>query len=415
MSFESRLDSESAKWQHDGLITEETRRAILARYPQEPTDPSRVLIPLAVLTAGFGVVLLVAWNWEHLTPVMKLGLTSLLTLALYAGSAWSAGRDTAAYTEAWLLGATLGSFTLFAALDDVFLWGDVVAVSLCCAAAAAITAAVTGATLVTALAACTTFWWLLVSGGSTIPWQFPLVFVLIALGAEQSRHRVVAVLVALCFATWSMIMAANIWTTTMPTALMVAAAGAALEQWSRRPAQHRLVFARATPARAVMIGGLVFALLAVVSVGASDRGAGASLFVTHAAQSPWPSLALAACLVLMGIGGIRSAVSRPGIVAFVVALWFMAAGLGRVQAFGAWPWIAGFSALLLFIGASLVREAAQTRDVGTFTLGLASVIGLVVVHFATGRGLRGAIVLLVCALVLFLVGRRSRLAVGGAQ
>ena len=57
MSRESWLDSESERWQHDGLISEDTRRAILARYPQQPADPSRALIPLAVLTAGFGVVL----------------------------------------------------------------------------------------------------------------------------------------------------------------------------------------------------------------------------------------------------------------------------------------------------------------------------------------------------------------------
>ena len=59
MSRESWLERESASWQADGVISAETRQRILARYPLQPADPSRALIPLAVLTAGVGVVLLV--------------------------------------------------------------------------------------------------------------------------------------------------------------------------------------------------------------------------------------------------------------------------------------------------------------------------------------------------------------------
>lgn len=415
MSRESWLDSESERWQQDGLISDETRRAILARYPRQASDPSRILIPLAVLTAGVGIVLLVAWHWQELPAAVKLGLTSLLTIALYAGAAWSARRGNTASTEIWLLGAALGAFTLFAALADVYLWNDAQAVTLYCAIAAAVTAAATGATLVTALAAATLGWWLIVSGGGTIPWQFLLVFPLVAFAAEQSRHRAVATLTAVAFGAWVMIMAANTWNSSTSPVLFVILAGAALEQWSQQPPMRRLVFARATPASAMAVGGLAAALLGAVHTNPAALGATASLFDTHSGQSPWPALVLGACLVIVAFGVSRQAALRPRMLAVVVALWFNAAAARRVAMFGDWLWVALFSAALLFVGASLVRESARSHDRGTFTLGLTAVIALVLIHFSSGTPLRGSSVLLVSAAVLFLVGRQSRRRAGTPQ
>ena len=408
MSRESWLDSESERWQQDGLISSEARQAILARYPKQASDPSRVLIPLAVLTAGVGIVLLVAWHWQELAAVVKLGLTSLLTIALYAGAAWSATRRSKAATELWVLAAALGSFTLFTALADVYRWNDVQAVTLWCAVAAAVTAAATGATLVTMLAAATLGWWVIAAGGGTIPWQFLLVFPLVAFAAERSRHRAVATLTALAFGAWVMIMAANTWNSPPPVMLFVVLAGSAIEQWSHQPAARRPVFARATPGGAIAIGGLAAALLGVVHANRATLSATVSLVDTHSGQSPWPALALGVCLVIVAFGVSRDAALRPRVLAIAVALWFSAAAARRLAMFGDWVWVVLFSAALLFIGASRVRESAQSHDRGAFTLGLTAVMALVLIHFSSGAALRGAVVLLVSAAVLFLIGRRSR-------
>lgn len=415
MSRESWLDSESQRWQQDGLISDETRRAILARYPKQESDPARVLIPLAVLTAGVGIVLLVAWHWQELPVAVKLGLTSLLTIALYSGAAWSAGRRSAAHTEVWLLAAALGGFTLFAALADVYRWNDMQAVTLYCAVAAAVTAAATGATLVTALAAATLGWWVIVTGEGLIPWQFLLVFPLVAFAAEQSRHRAVATLTAIAFAAWVMIMAANTWIGGAPTMLFAMLAGAAIEQWNHQPPARRLVFARATPGSAIAILALVAMLVSVVHTNSAAPAASLSLFATQAGQSPWPAIALGVSLIIIAFGVSRRAAPRPRVLAVAAALWFNAAAAGRVPMFGDWLWVALFSAALLFVGASLVRESAQTHDRGTLTLGLNAVLALVIVHFSSGAALRGSSVLLVSAGVLFLVGRQSRRHAGTPQ
>ena len=408
------MDSESERWQQDGLISTETRRAILARYPKQQNDPSRILTPLAVLTAGVGVVLLVAWHWQDLPVVVKLGLTSMLTVALYAGAAWSAGRRRVAATELWLLGAALGSFTLFAAMSDVYLWDDPRAVILWCAVAAAVTAAATGATLVTALAAATLGWWVIVAGGGTIPWEFLFVFPLVAVAAEQSGHRAVATLTAVAFGAWVMIMAANTWLNGVPAMLFAMLAGAAIEQWSRQPAARRPVFARATPGRAIAIGGLVATLLTAVHANPT-AAASSSLFAVQAGQSPWPALALGASLIIIAFGVSRRAATGPRVLAVVAALWLNAAAAGRVAMFGDWLWVVLFSAALLFVGASLVREAAESHDRGTFVLGLTAVLVLVLVHFSSGAALRGSSVLLLSAAVLFVVARQSRRRSGQAQ
>lgn len=421
MSREEWLDAESRQWQHDGLITEDTRRAILARYPNQTTDPSNALMPLAVLTAGVGVILFVAWHWQDLPWWLKLGLTKLLTIAMYGGAAWSAGRSNGSRpmwrgassgtpTELWLLGAVLASFAFFGAIADVTAWDDVRTVGMWCALSAALTAALTGAALVTILAAATLAWWLLNAGGGLIPWEFLLIFPLVAVAAEQSRHRVAAVLSALAFGLWALIMASNTWNQPAPPMLLVVLAGAALEQWSHNAPNRRPAFARATPGGAMATGGLLMGLLMATH---DTQNHTLSLMQTTAGQSPWPALALAAGLTLIAFGHPSRAAQRPRLIALAVLVWFNAALALRVGVFGPWIWVTWFSAALLFAGASYVRDAARTKDRGQFALGLTAVIGLVLVHFSSGAALRGATVLLGSALVLYLVGRRSAATASG--
>lgn len=415
MSRETWLATESERWERDGLITAEARRSILARYPTQQTDPSRILIPLAVLTAGVGVVLFVAWHWQDLPAIAKLALTFALTLVLFGGAWESAGRGRSRSwaTELWLLGAALGSYTIFGALTDVYAWNQPQTVMLLCTVSAATIAAVTGATMVTALAAATLTWWLIVAGGGAVPWSFLAVFPLVAIAAEQSGHRAVAVLTAVAFAAFAMIAAANTWNASLPVMMFVVAAGAALEQWSRQPKARRPVFARATPGAAIAIGALTFALLTVVHETKSVRSL--SIFATHAAQSPWPTIVLGIGLIVIGFGFTRDAALRPRVLAIIAALWLNAAVAGRRAPFSDVTWVVLFSAALLFLGASLVRESARTSDRGAFILGLAAVFALVLVHFSSGEPLRGSLVLLVSAAVLFVIGRKSRRAAAAPQ
>lgn len=407
MSRDTWLETESERWQHDGLITEDTRRAILARYPKRHTDPANALMSLAVLTAGVGVVLLVAWHWKDLASAVKLGLATLFMIVMYGGAAWAAGRQRTTHIEMWTLGAAFSSYALVAAIADVYVWNDLRTAGILCAAAAALTAAASGTTLVSVLAATTLIWWLIIAGGGAIPWECLIVFPLVAIAAEQSRHRSVAVLTAMACGAFAMILAANTFNNSNVVALVVIIAGAAIEQGSHQPASRRLVFARATPGAIMSVGGLIVMLLSVVHAGPASGGR-LEMLATHGGQSVWPALVLAAGLLVIAVGPSAHAAWRPRMVAFTAAVWLsVTAGL-RPTLIPDTLWIALFSGALLLLGASLVREAARTEDRGTFAVGLIAVIGLVLVHFSSGAALRGSAVLLVSAVLLFIVGRQAR-------
>ncbi len=403
MSRESWLDSESSKWVSEGLISEDARRAILARERAPQSDPSNTLRTLAVLTAGVGVVLFVAWHWQDLPRSAKVGLTSLLTIALYAGAARSVDRRSRAVTERWLLGAVLSGCALLSAIADVSLWNAPVDVALLCAIAAAVTAAATRSALVTALAAVTLGWWEVASGGGVMPWPFLLVFPLVAFAAQSARHLVLAVLTAVVFAGWAMFMALNTWHQGVMAMIMLLLGGAALEQWSRRPEARRPVFAHAPTGTAVSLIGLTAAL--ITAVHAPDVRATLMPFTTHAAQSPWPALVLGFGLAVIGLGPFPGAGLRPRLVVACAVLWFTTSLFAHLTPSSAWLWVVLFSAVLLAIGASLVRDGAATRDRVTLGLGLAAVIALVLVHFSSGQPLMGAVVLLLSGAVLYAAAR----------
>ena len=79
------LVTESEAWQRDGLITDEQRRAILARYEPSATaaeQASSALTWLAVLAAGIGAIVLVAWNWTSIPDLVKVLMTAPPMLGL---------------------------------------------------------------------------------------------------------------------------------------------------------------------------------------------------------------------------------------------------------------------------------------------------------------------------------------------
>ena len=78
----------------DGLVGPEQAERILARYPLAPPSARRslaarvpaILIAIAVLLIGVGLILFYAANWRHMTPGLKLVQVFLLLAATYGGS-----------------------------------------------------------------------------------------------------------------------------------------------------------------------------------------------------------------------------------------------------------------------------------------------------------------------------------------
>ena len=69
------LDRESEGWERDGIISPSQRAAILGRYGAlHERSAAAILIWLAVLTGGAGLVLLAGWNWDLIPPATKLAV-----------------------------------------------------------------------------------------------------------------------------------------------------------------------------------------------------------------------------------------------------------------------------------------------------------------------------------------------------
>src|SRR5512147_2324557 len=93
---------ESEAWLRDGLINADQRRAILARYSAPATaaeQASSALTWLAVLAAGIGAIVLVAWNWTSIPDIAKVLMTAPPMLGLYIAAAMAARAGRAVRAE----------------------------------------------------------------------------------------------------------------------------------------------------------------------------------------------------------------------------------------------------------------------------------------------------------------------------
>ena len=91
--FPRRLPAEVARWQADGLITEEQAAAILSRYATDDAPSSgsaignRVVSVIAIMgTAliGLGIIAFIAANWSDIPKLAKLAMMVIGTPAIYA-------------------------------------------------------------------------------------------------------------------------------------------------------------------------------------------------------------------------------------------------------------------------------------------------------------------------------------------
>ncbi|MBM3749736.1 MAG: DUF2157 domain-containing protein [Acidimicrobiia bacterium] len=395
------LTRESERWAAEGLITPEQRRAILDRYPQGDTlFGGATLAWLAWLVAGFGLILLVAWNWEGLSHAAKIGGTAALTLCAYGAAAWSARANRAGRAELLAFAGTLLAGAFIAAITDMWHVGDTQTWPLLAwAVVIALTAAVMKSPTTVALGASVLLFWVLTdTGRAPASWAFLVVFVVLAVALERRTHWLAAGSLSVAFGGFVTLTAMELWRTpsAAPAAFLLAV-GAALDGWSHR-ATGRPAFARTTPALAFTIAG--FAFLTIESLTRSTLG----LWMSDVATMG-PAIVLLVALIAVAVwtpGVTRARVT--GLVALAwTAMWATTGAMTEMPVPLAWVWLIVASAGLVGVAISAIRESATIQSRAVLLAGIASIITLVLVHVTSGpnRFGRSALVLLASAVALW--------------
>lgn len=404
------LVAESESWRRDGLITEEQRRAILARYDLEidAAEASRVLAWLALMVAGIGVAVLAAWNWIAIPGSVKVLLTAVPMIGLYAAAVAAARNGLRGRAEGLAVAAAMFAGAVLFVTDDLLhidpartstllLWSAVLA------ATAAQTPSAVAAGAGTVVAA----WWILVTAGAPPPpWWFLAVWPALAIAVERRPNRWAAGGVALVFGFWVFFVVLDVWN-DHPAVPAIAAvlAGTWLYSLSLGPPGRRPAFARTTPALALTLLGLAFLL---------PSGSHRTMMDWRlAADRIWPPAALMAALAgatLWNVAHLRAWRSRAAgltiLCALWLAAWFLLPATLRSGAALQWTCTAIFSGAVIHLGAAAVRDAARARDVGQFAIGIAAVLIFVAVRVVDARSLVfSGLMLIASALLLFWLAR----------
>lgn len=386
------LLAESEAWQRDGLITDEQRRAILGRYEPAHTaaqQASSTLTWLAVLLAGIGAIVLVAWNWTAIPAPVKVLVTAGPMLGLYATSAMAArARRHVRAERLALLAALFAGAVLFVTEDLLHVDVQRTDTLLLWAAVLAATALLTPSALTTAVGTVVVAWWVLVAAGTPPgPWWFLAIWPVLALAVERAPNRWAAGGVTLAFGGWVFFVVLTVWN-DQPTirAVGVVLAGCWLDTLARAPAPNRPAFARVTPALVLTLLGMILLLPSESHREMTDWHL--------AADRIWPAIALLAglaggtCWNAWRSGAWRSQpVGLTALALVWLIVWFTLPGPLRASAGLQWAWTAAFSGAVILVGAGAVREAARTRDLGQLVVGLLSVVAFVIVRVFDARSL----------------------------
>lgn len=405
------LVNESQAWLREGLISEDQRRAILSRYEASSADGGQaasVLTWMAVLAAGIGGLVLVAWNWVSMAAASKILLSTGPMLGLYTASALAvrAGRDVRAARLALLAALFAGAVLLvtedLAHIDPertqtVLLWAAVLAATgllVPSAVAAGVATIILGWSVMVAADSASSLWW------------FVAVWPMLALAVERDRNRWIASGVAVVFGVWTFVLVMSVWPNQAGLAgVAVVLVGAWFDALAHGPAARRPACARTTPALALTLLGLMFLLPSGSHRGTTDWHL--------VAGSPWPVVALISALVF-GVATHARANgawgSRPVLLSALVAVWVLAGftmpAAVRASWWHQWMWTGLFGVATVLFGASAIREASSTRDVGQSALGALAILVFVVVRLVDARSLMGSgLLLLMAAVVLWWSGR----------
>ncbi len=413
------LRRETERWVADGVISPEQRQAILDRYPdKEPGKEedeqlsARTLVWLAWLVAGFGFVLLVAWNWTLFASGYKVGGATVVALVLY-GASWYSDRHEAdrraellAFAGALATGAAIVATTELLALPRTNTWPV-----LFWAMAIALTALVAASPIVTTFgAAVLLFWGLTDTGSPPAPWAFMLVFPVLAVAAERRSRQYSAGAVSLALGVWIVLVGLDTWRSPFTPGVMAIVAGSVIDRWAHLPADRRPAFAHVIPALA--LAGLGLAFLG----GAALQGAAPpTLWGELGLVLPGAVLVVAlTTLALWPAGAQPEPRWRPQVLGGLVVLWIAtvlaAGGQEVVPTWWTWTWTLLPSIALVALTISAVREGVRARNLGLFAVGVLAMVALVVMHFSgeTNRAGRSAVVLFAAAGVLWWVSRTLR-------
>jgi len=411
------LGRESAAWERDGLISENQRRAILSRYRSPLTASqlvSRTLVWLAVLSGGVGVALLLAWNWRAIPSVVKVATATALTAGAYGAAAFFGRRGKAAECEyAALLAGFLAGGALVVGVEAAGADPLKVPITLWWSGVLAVTAAVVPSAVIAMVGTAAGVWWLLITGGTReVPWQFLLVWPVLAVAVQRDRNPSAAGGVAFAFGAWSFFLALAAWRQGADTPVFVTTllTGAWLDALAHSPDSRRPAFARVTPALAVISlamtmllpseshravsdarlatanAWLVLAYLAIVAA------ATIHLSVAHGARRWRPLLIVAACLAWL-------------------VTWLAPPGGHEAGPVVRWTWTLVFSAVAVIAGSSAMREFNLSRDRGVFVAGILLILLTIGVRAADstagGIATQAGILLAAAALLAWLARMAS--------
>lgn len=417
------LGRELDAWQRDGLITGDQRRAILARYAPSPASSelvSRVLVWLAVVAAGVGVVVLLVWNWAEIPAAAKVAVSILGVAAAYWAAFAFSRRGRAVEAErAALVGALLAGAALYIGLETARVDPDTTDVMLVWSVVLGLTAALVPSGLIASVAAAAVLWWMVQAGGMRpAPWGFLLVWPLLAVTAARTGQHVAGSAATLAFGFWGLLAALAVWGgrgVDAPAFVVALLSGAWLDALARAPAVRRPAFARPAPALAVIALSLAFLL-------PSDAHRGLAGWRTGSADL-WPMLALVAALL---VSTVRLSVprdsrrwSRLAIVALCAAwfaAWLLQDGAQERSGFARWGWTLAFSGAAIVAGSAAIRDLPATRDRASFAIGVVLIlVTLLVRSVDTGTGgvAAQAAMLIGVAALLYWLARSARRAPEG--
>jgi hypothetical protein len=420
------LGRELDGWHRDGLIDDGQRRAILGRYEPAASASEQIsntLTTLAVLAGGSGAAVLLAWNWIAIPPLVKIGGAMAGVAACYAAAVAKAraGMDTHAERLAFVA-ALLSGGALFVGADVVHADPAPTGILLLWSMVLAATALLTPSALSATAGAVMLVWWMLVTAGAPrSPWEFFVVWPMLAAAVECTEQRVAAGVVSIAFGCGAFFVTFGVWGAGggAPAAAFVVGllSGAWLDALAHADRRRRPAFARATPALALVLLSLVWLLPSGFHREMSDW--------RDAPASAWPLLALIGSLVVMTI---RLSVTpagwrwRPLSLVLVSSMW-LAAWLAmpaayRASVIGRWTWTAIFSVVMVWVGSLAVREAATTGDRGVLGLGVLAIVAVVAVRAVDTQGglpVQGALLLALAALLVWLARRWSRAQKGAAS
>jgi hypothetical protein len=409
------LEAESSRWVTEGLVDEAARIRILATY-DAGTAPHRgmmALVLMAVLMCGLGVLLVIGYNWQRISPAVKIAMVLASVAMAFGGSAMAYARRHHTLGEVLAFAGTLlfgnGIWLIAQVLHiqghypDAFLWFALGALS--CAWLVRSKAAGIGAGVLAAA-------WI-ATEATFFPhpvYRFLGLWPAALWVAYQLRSPVMLRILALTAALWVLVSTASS-THGIELSGAAALAGSALyaaSRWHDGPLSG-----------AWRTSGLVVLLLAFIPMMAGDWNSHIARDVGAVTAAITIAVAAAALTIALRLSdAVDWSVLTIGAVtaAWTAALWL------NLFADAAWPMTAGkvmFTGLALVMAVSLIRTAFGSNRTSDLVFGVLFGLAVLLVRWASvlGNLLWSGLFLLLAGGGLLLVARswlrRDRNAIAG--